>query len=295
MTPHERETFERATAELSAQFADDPLTELRLWLTLVQRREAALLQTLDEATFLTRVPRRAADGAPRDDLAEALATALRLVSQREAEHVETLDRWRAALELAPDAANFAGRIEGWVVGHTITGRQPWVLKGWLMNASLQAGGTGDRVGRATFAEGCRLWRELEDVAAAGYARLLWLLRRADREHWCEPLGPAVLPKLAALSAVEVPRLLAEEQFHAALLQQVHGWLAEEDAWPPALTLPGAVAAVHALCDRHLAQRDGEGMGDTSAEPARWISDAGLASWLTAQGHEPRPLPVRDSR
>lgn len=285
MTSRERELFERATGELSAEFADDPLTELRLWLTLVQRRESALLRTLDDATFLARVPRVARDGAARDELGEAIATALGHVSQHELRHVETLDRCRAALETAADAASFTGRVEGWVVGRAITGRQPWVLRGWLMNASLDAGGTGELLAQVSFVDGCLLWRELEEVAAAGYARMLTLLSLPNREDWCAPLGSALKPTLDSLAAVELPCALAEERFHSALLEQIHAWLSAGGAWPSALTLADAAATIRAVGDRYLTGESHD--HDDATRPVdAWIGDAGLGAWLAAHGCEP---------
>src|SRR6187399_57867 len=93
-------------AELSAALENDPSMELRVLLTLAQRREAAILSKTERHAMFEG--RSALDETCGPAALDSVVFALQLASAHEATHAALLRTWRAALDGAPDAGAFLG-------------------------------------------------------------------------------------------------------------------------------------------------------------------------------------------
>jgi len=297
VTKPEAETEETLAKQLAAEFSGQPLLEFGVWLLLAQRREAALLQAHETALAACRDP----DGdAAAPTATYALVTrALGLVSRHEASHGQLLDRWKAALQEGSSAAGFFGRLEGWVMLSSMSGKVAPALTQWLkamMTGQHPVAGAAGGGTRSVLIALAADWAELELAAAEGYARMLALLSATPLDSIEAQFGVQFASMVPAMLELELPRLLAEERFHAALLARVQTWcLPDRNATLPGLEALEVLGDIHALGEQYLRLERVEGLRREVSEAVSkddagiWIGDAGIGALFARHTSRPRLL------
>ena len=288
--------------QVAAEFPGQPLLEFGAWLLLAQQREGALMPA--HAAALAAFGERASDpGDPSDPGQEGapstayavITRALSLVSRHEANHAEHLDRWKSAWQAGPRAAGFSGHLEGWVMLRAMSGNGAPVLTQWLRSAmagqSAARSATRGAASATTLVMFTLSWEELETSAADGYARMLTLLNTIPLKRIELEFGPRFAALVPKLLEVELPRLVAEERCHAALLARVRTWcLPDQNACVPGLLAAQVLCELRELGEQHLALDRIEGLtrnrvraGANAPRPGTWIGDAGLGELFAQHG------------
>jgi hypothetical protein len=242
----------RALAEeLAREFRDDPAAELEIWARTAQQREAMVVMLYDSTAIEQRLPRRT--GEP--DMLAVVRKAIGGIWAQERTHTTLVDALRT-LEGShlTDALSLLGAIEG-RMAHRAT------ANGWtgLVAASLiglaRASGRAPEFTRAFRGlnprEFFRFSHELETTAKEGYVRILELLATLGQTEVAGAFSTGSALKFGVTGPYEFAKTLAEERFHAAVFQQLDGWLEADGSTFVDIPAKDAVLRLRAVAFEHL--------------------------------------------
>lgn len=277
----------RVAGELAQRCAGDREMELAAWLGMAEQREAMVVQVYDLDAVRRRMPAGADDTGRQ--VAELAAKALGSIWAQETSHTTLLDSLRRVGGI--DGARrdaLRGSLEGLVTSlATDSGISGHVAR-WLVGISRKfdlAPEFTAALAPMSFATFCRFSRELEQTAAEGYERIADLQQRIEDAD----ITAAAARRYGILLHHEVAKTLAEERFHAAVLEAVPDWLTADGGAFASAPIRERVAELRALGDRHLSvsavarPRSGAGLESREGwrpEAARgdggpWVSAAGF--------------------
>jgi hypothetical protein len=263
--------------QLARGFRDNPVAELEIWATTAQRREAMVVMLYDSAAIEQRLPKRT-------DEPEVLAVVRKAIGgiwAQERTHTTLVDALRTLDENRLTAAlSVLGAIEG-RLAHRAT------APGWtgLVTASLiglvRAAGLAPEFTKAFRSLSPRQFflfsHELETTAKEGYVRILELLATLSQTEAAGAFSTGGALKFGVTGSYEFAKTLAEECFHAAVFQQLDGWLQPDGVTFVDIPAQEAVVRLRALAFEHLSLDPAAGNRPwtKSVQEVRLVSHGGL--------------------
>ncbi len=266
-------------AKLANRFADDPASELEVWATNAQQREAMVVKLYEATAIEHRLPKLAGEPAVVPVVRKVIAN----IWAQERSHttlvrsLRVLDEQRLAL-LESVLGDLQGRM-----AHVAT------ANGWVSSITSPFIGFGVATGIApeftkafralTPRDFFRFSHELETTAKEGYSRILELLASLDP---ADSASSAL--KFGLTGPYEFAKTLAEECFHAAVFEQLESWLEPDGLAFKDIPAQDAVARLYAILLEHLT------LGSASFAPATlapvhrpWTKSVNSASLLVSDG------------
>jgi hypothetical protein len=272
---------EQVAGEIAARYAEDPATELDVWVRLAHQREAMVCQVYQLAAIEERLREE-----PQTGIDGLIRSALVSIAAHEEKHTRFLSSVRQAAGSAAALAEVQGCIEGWITRQAASGDRLARMAIAIAAALTSLPDFARDLKGMDLRELLAFSTELETTARMGYQRILQLASRVEAEA-------AGASGFGLTFRHDVVYIGQEERFHEAALLEMSNWLRDADDPAAARSVQSCARALHRLCDEHLSA--GAVRGAASETPGleacvprqvaddEWVSAGGLESWFDAAG------------